>query len=424
MLAASTKESMETAAGEHGKLNVTRGQASMIRVEENQETHPVIFAADRGLAALKRPIVWFAIFVVLAATSRITLMNRPGGESLDMMTAALLVGAYVVIASASDVLVKWETQVNAGTMPFAPGRMVFVVEFLKFMLTVAVVVGRVIYYDMKWPSQEDSLAAMRLMIVPAISYSMNNAIIYIVVARLDFASLSVWRQLTPLFVASIWVAMFGRQLGIQRWFALALLVSGTALNSVGQTMGVRLNNTMILVVLCSCLTTAVAGVANEYVLKRCGRLDIDFLCCLLYVQTSVISLLLAVACESRTVMQLAGVSPSLQGNTLLGGPSLSQEPGLIVIIALQVIFGFAVARVIRYLGAVPRAIVNAAKELTVIVIAPVFTDSHMNGVVLISAMIVGAAAALFTLAPSPLPPSKALKKGWSPGSALPGIQAS
>merc|ERR1719215_1670762 len=261
------------------------------------------------------------------------------------------------------------------------------------------------------------------MIVPAMAYSMNNAIIYIVVARVDFASLSVWRQLIPIFVASIWVTMFGRQLGIQRWFALVLLVSGTALNAVGQAAGVRLNDPMILVVLCSCLTTAVAGVANEYVLKRCGRLDIDFLCCLLYLQTSIISLAFAITCESPPVMRLSGISPSVKGNTLLGGPSLSQEPGLVVIILLQVIFGFAVARVIRYLGSVPRAIVNAAKELTVVVIAPVFTDSHLNGTVLISAMIVGTAAALFTLAPSPLPPSKAPKKSWSPGSALPGIQA-
>merc|ERR1740130_1120416 len=131
--------------------------------------------------------------------------------------------------------------------------MVCLVEFLKLGLTIPVVMARFSYNSIQWPSKEDSFLAMRLMIVPAMAYSMNNGIIYFCISRIDFSSLSVWRQLTPLFVAGIWIVLFRRQLGTQRWLALLLLVGGTALNSYGHVTDVRWN--MVAIVLFSCLTT-------------------------------------------------------------------------------------------------------------------------------------------------------------------------
>lgn len=367
--------------------------------------------SDGVRTAVCRCICALAALLVVAATFRL-MMRRPIDEPLDIMSAVLLCGAYVAIAATSDILVKWETQANNGSLPFAPARMVFVVEVMKLILTMPLVFGRLAQGSLKLPTRADCETAIRLMLVPAISYSMNNAIIFVVVAHVDFSSLSVWRQLTPMFVAFIWILVFRRQLGGQRWFALALLVVGTTLNSCGQAGGLKFN-AMVFVVLCSCLTTAVAGVANEYVLKRCGHLDIDFLCVLLYIQTSVISLLLAVSMERTSMARLAG-APVQYRSTLLGGPPLVEDPRPAVIILLQVLFGFAVARVIRYLGSIPRAIVNALKELAVVALAPAFTNSHINGAVLISAVIVGGAAALFTLAPAPLPNVKGPKRTWSP----------
>jgi hypothetical protein len=250
------------------------------------------------------------------------------------------------------------------------------------------------------------------MSLPAISYSINNAIVFFIVARVDFSSLSVWRQLTPIFIAFIWVLVFRRQLGGQRWLAIALLVVGTTLNSCSSNGGSTLNS-MIFVVLSSCLTTAVGGVANEYVLKRCGNLDIDFLCVLLYMQTSAFSVFFLAACESPKLKSwVGGVWEASSTGTLLGGPALLGDPCTLAIIFLQVLFGFAVARVIRYMGSVPRAIVNATKELAVVIFAPAFIDSKLNGTIVVSAAIVAGAAALFMLAPSPLPKAQTQSKAW------------
>lgn len=369
------------------------------------------------MGTVGRCIRIFAVAIVLAGAARFACMLKAIPDPLDTMSAMLLCGSYVAISATSDVLVKWETQANGGKLPFLPLRMTFVVEFLKLLLTMPLVMGRHSRGVFSWPQQADCAIAIRLMFVPAMAYSANNALIYFLVSRVDFSTLSVWRQMAPLFVAGIWVILFRRQLGAQRWFALSLLVAGTALNSFGQKDGVRFD-AMVLVVLGSCFTTAVAGVANEYVLKQCGCMDIDFLCVLLYMQTSTISFFLAVISESRIFFWMTGIAPTpAQAYTLLGGVPLQNDLRPLAIIGLQVLFGFAVARVIRYLGAIPRAVVNALKELTVVLVAPAFTQSHLNSTVAVSAVVVGSAAALFTLAPSPLPASKA-SRAWSPDSAM------
>jgi hypothetical protein len=351
-----------------------------------------------------------AVAVVISATMRFLFMGKSKDETLDVTSTALLCCAYVAIAASCDILVKRETQAHEGHLPFIPLRMVCLVEFLKLCLTLTLVMGRLSRGASILPEKADCLTAARLTLVPAICYSINNAIVYVMISRIDFSSLSVWRQMTPLFVAGIWVISFRCQLGAQRWFSLSLLVTGLILNSFGHGSGVRFD-AMVGVVLGSCFITAIAGVANEYVMRRCDAMDIDFLCVLLYVQTSIISFVLAIIMESRAATVLTGMPPT-QASSLLGGVGVLEDWPLPTIILLQVLFGFAVARVIRYLGAVPRSVINGMKELTVVMVAPVFIQSHINRMVIMSALVVGSAAAIFTLAPSPLPSIKD-PRAWS-----------
>lgn len=339
-----------------------------------------------------------AVVLVLSAGLRLMLLEKSMVEGLDTATVTLLCGAYISIASASDLLVKMETQAHGGVMPFSPSRMVFMAEFMKLAITTPVVLVRHACGHLHYPPLKECATAMRLMIVPAFAYSVNNAIILMVVSHMDFASLSVWRQLTPIFVALIWVFVFRGALGYRRWGALMLLLCGTMLNSYAQGSYASRWNPMLIAVLGSCCTTAVAGVANEYVLKQCSRLDIDFLCIFLYIQTTVFSFFLVIAGKGFSPAHAEAVDAEW---TLLGGPSLFQDPVQLAIVGLQVLFGFAVARVIRHLGSVPRAIMNATKEFTVVIIAPAFVASKITGTVIISAIVVGSAAVMFSTAPAP-----------------------
>mmetsp|Transcript_2316 Transcript_2316/g.3954 ORF Transcript_2316/g.3954 Transcript_2316/m.3954 type:complete len:458 (+) Transcript_2316:63-1436(+) len=356
----------------------------------------IALPGSAGLGGFSRSaITALGILFVLSAGFRLVTAEKRVDKDIDAATVVLLCGAYISIASANDVLVKMETQAHGGEMPFSPSRMVFMVEFMKLVITVPVVLVRHFYGNVYCPTMMECATAMRLMVIPAISYSVNNAIILMVVSHVDFSSLSVWRQLTPLFVALIWVVVFRRPLGNRRWLALLLLLLGTTINSYAEGAFMARWNPMLLAVLGSCCTTAVAGVANEYVVKNCVRLDLDFLCIFLYVQTTIFSFLLVV---------VGGGFPSFRwssSETLLGGPPLLQEPAQLAIVGLQVLFGFAVARVIRYLGAVPRAIMNAMKELTVVIIAPVFVSSRITTTAVISAFVVGCAAAMFSTAAAP-----------------------
>lgn len=367
-----------------------------------------------GVAVSSRyAITVLGILMVVAAGFRLSSVEKAVDKDIDAITVILLCGAYISIASANDILVKMTTQAHNGEMPFSPSRMVCMVEFMKLLITVPVVLLRYAYGHVYLPSMAECVTALRLMVIPAVSYSVNNAIILMVVSHVDFSSLSVWRQLTPLFVALIWVLVFRRPLGSRRWLALLLLLFGTMINSYAEGAFMSRWNPMLIAVLGSCCTTAVAGVANEYVVKHCARLDLDLLCIFLYIQTTIISFLLVVVARGFSPSAWSGSDEAGEAAnaqwTLLGGPPLLQEPVQLAIVGLQVLFGFAVARVIRYLGSVPRSIMNAMKELTVVIIAPVFVSSNITTTAVISAFVVGGAAAMFS---STSIPTKEADKMW------------
>lgn len=376
---------------------------------DNNETvlfhHPDFVAYHSGfIGSIGYAIIALGSAQVLAAGLRLAFSGKRIDEGLDTGTILLLSGAYISIASASDVVVKMQTQAHGGVMPFSPSRMVFVVELVKLVITMSVVLVKYLHGTLRYPAKTECARATRLMVVPAVSYSVNNAILLMVVSHVDFSSLSVWRQLTPLFVAVIWIFVFRRHLGRQRWAAIVLLLCGTAINTYPQSASTLRWNPLLFTVLGSCCSTAIAGVANEYVLKQCARLDLDFLCIILYLQTTALSFFFVILGTGWSSSKLK-VREDIEW-TWLGGPPLVQEPAQIAIIALQVLFGFTVARVIRYLGAIPRAVMNAMKELTVVIIAPVFVASQITTATILSVLVVGSAAAMFSTAASPEPEGK------------------
>lgn len=364
-------------------------------------TSPVVPVASQpgrsgpGYAAACFFCCFLVLFVSLLMRSS-TSFRKSSSQVLSLAGTLLLCAGYIAIAGANDILVKHETQANNGILPFSPSRMVCVVEVGKLVLTLPLALAKWQYGDIAHPSKSDCIRMLGLMLGPASAYSINNALVYFIIAHVDFSSLSVWRQMTPLFVALLWVAIFRRALGMQRWVALCMLIFGTTLNSWSGA-GVALPNpVMLTLILLSCFISALSGVANEYALKQFDWVDIDLMCVFLYMQTAAFALLNVLVCEKQ-FSRMSGGSFASSNDTLLGNTSLIDDPNLMIIIGLQVIWGFSVARVLRHLGAVTRAVVNAMKEVCVLLIAPFFVTSHLSHMVIISALIVGSAVVTFSL---------------------------
>ncbi|KAL8427589.1 hypothetical protein Efla_005764 [Eimeria flavescens] len=113
--------------------------------------------------------------------------------------------------------------------------------------------------------------------IPGLLYSLQNNLIFVALSNLSGAMYQVTYQLKILTTALLSVALLGRRLSVLKWSALLLLFTGVALiqlpvqgsssdvasKSSGQNSLLGLG-----AVLCACLTSGLAGVYLEKLLKQ------------------------------------------------------------------------------------------------------------------------------------------------------------
>jgi len=357
-----------------------------------------------GLSHTPVMVVFSLIVVAAAAHCGLRRSSRESALVNKWLGNAFLCLVYMSIMISYDLFVKYETQANA-VSPIPQMNFICAVEVAKLLVTGLLLVFRAARGFLARPSLGDTMVACKLMAVVSFIYSVNNNLIFYLVAHVDFSRLSIWRQLTPVFTGLIWVTFFRRSLGKQRWGAICLMLLGTSLNCIGGSSqglsGMVFVDASCLLTLCVCLLTATASVANEHALTSLGQMDIDFLCFVGYIQTSVFSLSVLLACSYWTPLIGGGTQSTFMG----GWTSLFVNQHVKWMLVAQVLFGFVVARVLRALGSMPRIVMNSVKELAVVIMAPLFMQSHLSRTVALSAFVVGSAAVIFSLAPA-LPASE------------------
>jgi hypothetical protein len=308
------------------------------------------------------------------------------GTGIAAITALV---TYVTLLVASDTLVAYTAQSHGGQYPWNPAFLVMIIEASKF--AISLVIAGVKSYVLS-PSADASddfneeprwflalVAAGKLFPVAAI-YAGNSCLVYVVLAEIQLDAYVVWRNTTILFNAILWTVVLHRSLSSHKWAGVAFLILGCCLNSLEMDGSLRdMIGFPIFIVLASAFLSAFAAVLNEGALKadRFKPLGIDMLNCLLYSQTAFMLL----------TWQLGYATyKGLSGTAELSRFAGELDRSALAIIAMQVILGLSVSRVLYYANSVAKTMAGGAREIIQVAIAPLFVASRLNSITVLSVL--------------------------------------
>jgi len=249
----------------------------------------------------------------------------------------------------------------------------------------------------------------KLMLPVAMLYNANNLLNFVVLAHVRLDAYAVWRNLSILFNAVIWVWALQRHIEVHRWVAVGVCLLGSCFNSLGAD-GRIIVDVALSGVLLSALLSSVASVFNERVIKskEAASLGINEVNLLLYTETlSLMALGLVCYGFVRGFPSLHDVFLILAGIT----------PGAWKIIGMQVAMGLSVSRVLKHADAVAKTVVGSLRDVAIVMIAPhVITATRFDTIAVGSACLVGLAGMIYAVPP---PVLEAGQKQPEQQSALP-----
>jgi UDP-galactose transporter len=143
----------------------------------------------------------------------------------DAFIQAVILGLLVLQNGAHSLVMRYSRGILKD--PFDPTAAVLCAETVK--LIVCILAVKFLKKDTDEPGTSSIVAIIRsskLMAVPAGIYLIQNSLQYMALQHLDSATFAVLSQF-KIFTAAIFsVTMLGRKLGLRRWRALTLLVTG------------------------------------------------------------------------------------------------------------------------------------------------------------------------------------------------------
>lgn len=322
--------------------------------------------------------------------------------------AATALGAYLVTLVSLDLLIKREAERGGGAYHTSPMLVVPLVEFGKLMVSLA------LHAKTQWQSGSDkaalaegdapghvwvgwanTLEVARLMLPVALLFGCNNLLNFLVLARVRLDAYAVWRNMSILFNALIWVWALQRRIEPHRWAAVALCMLGSCFNTLGPD-GHILFDIGVLGVLLSALLSSSASVFNERAIKStaAAHLSIDQLNIMLYGETLLLMLAGAIQYELRGFAKVDGRHPV----HALADAIDTITRGTWLIIGMQVVLGLCVSRVLKHADAVAKTVVGSLRDVGVVFLAPfVVAATRFDAISVGSACLVGLAGMIYSM---------------------------
>jgi len=254
------------------------------------------------------------------------------------------------------------------------------------------------------PSWSSFLEVARLMFPVATLYMTNNCLVFLVIAHVRLDAYAVWRNLSILFNALIWVSVLQRHIDFHRWIAVITCMIGSCYNSLGAD-GSFIIDAALGGVLLTAFLSSLASVCNERVIKcpEAQHLDINQINILLYGQILCIMFVLGVG---YWLFQGAPVDVAAIQETFS-----SLTPGAWKIISLQVTLGLCVSRVLKHADAVAKTVVGSLRDVAIVFVAPhLVVGTRYDAIAVGSACLVGVAGMIYSVPPPkakaepPVPP--------------------
>lgn len=298
-------------------------------------------------------------------------------ESMFTMSVILI---YVATSVGIDLFIssqKEEDDDGDVSYSFDPICVVITTEVIKLVISAAIYLGnRYTGEDGPKPliPPEFAYADVKWLAVPAVLFGANNILIYYVILKNDISTFGIFRDTTILWTALMWKGWFRVDLGSQRLVGIFVIFVGMAASEVSDLMeGSAFTWTFLWVCLLT-LVNSLAGVSNEFALKRNYQLDLNLQNIVLYM------LCIAFASLTLLVTNAHALNPR---HFYDGFTAFTFATSL-----LQAFGGLIVSRVLKYADAVTKTVAACLRGPTLILIAPlVLSDSVGAGVIACSFVI-------------------------------------
>jgi len=228
--------------------------------------------------------------------------------------------------------------------------------------------------------------------VPSLLYTVQNNLLFISLSNLSGAVYQVTYQLKILSTAILSVVILGKALGTVKWIALMALTAGVTLiqfprgsTAAAEKASAHAGNAAIgvVAVLCACMTSGLAGVYLEKILKQT-----DASIWLRNIQLAFFGAILAL------VGALAQDGDKIRADGFMQGYS-----GLVwTVILLQAVGGLVVAAVLKYADNILKCFGNALSIVLSCVLSSVFLQEFVpDALAVLGTVLVLLATSLYSL---------------------------
>lgn len=317
------------------------------------------------------------------------LLVRTGGLAACVICALYLgstVSIDLIIMAQKDNVPDdgAESSLDVG-YEFSPLCSVLCVELGKLAVSAVILILRMVLMSNRDQEvfaaalQKTSLGDTCFLVVPSSLFTLNNLLLFLAIGHNDVSLFSVFWATAIFWTTCAWVLVNRVYIGNVRVFGILVVFSGLVIDKIGSPY--QIDSNFFWVILYT-FTNAIASVSNEFALKKNKCLDINAVNLVLY------SLSTAFSATALLVMdrgRLASVHAFLAGFTSV----------TYVMVAIQVITGLTVSRLLKYVDAVTGSMTNCLRGPVLALVSPIVFGGTQSLEVVASAIVVVAGCFVF-----------------------------
>ncbi|CAK0905626.1 unnamed protein product [Prorocentrum cordatum] len=200
--------------------------------------------------------------------------------------------------------------------------------------------------------------------VPGFVYTATNIIAYEAIQNIPLATFSVLRETRLFWNAALWVLLFQTSLSRTQWLGVSGIFVGCTVSQLPVMMTSEFTPEVMWVLVLAFLTAA-GGVMTEYAMKQRAAVDINLQGCVIYVTSCCFTVSFLLVARSHLFLSAADFFHGF-------------EPECMQIVALQVLQGLTVSRILKHVESVTKSIVSSLCSPLLTFIGSVVMKYHLR----------------------------------------------
>jgi len=292
-----------------------------------------------------------AASIILVAALALLAAYTAWADAFERLTGITLTHvcciAFMLFSISIDLSMKSAAKgAGHGRYNFDPAVAVLIVELSKLVISAGLVGATELPRKLK--GQKVAYPALKdccWLAVPGFVYTATNIIAYEAIQNIPLATFSVLRETRLFWNAFLWVLLFQTSLSRTQWLGVSGIFVGCTVSQLPVMMTSEFSWEVTWVLVLAFLT-AFGGVMTEYAMKQRAEVDINLQGCVIYITSCIFTLTFLLIYRSHLFISVADFFHGF-------------EPECMQIVALQVLQGLTVSRILKHVESVTKSIVSS-----------------------------------------------------------------